>query len=726
MIRSLLLFACLFTIPLPAYGQYALRASHAGAGHGPLTGGSYALQGSVGQAAVGTGRSTPWRVQSGFWPVLLRPTPTGAMFAVAIDGTNAPVTEGEVLSVTSTVENTGDAAATQSLRLSVDGTERASESVSLDPGQSDTHTLSWDTHSGDAGDYTATVASDDATASTTVTVLAAACSPVWSLELEATDADVGSQTLTLGQSGSATAGLDPSCNEAELPPPPVGSFTDVRFVGSSLPDVDLGLGSRTDLRPDDTPTGTSTAPPPSPGEAAPAVWKIAITSEDYPISLSWDNAALGDDIPNQPIVLVDAATEGMQVSADMKQHSVVEISNSGVEALKILLDQEITRTITLRDGWNLKSIPLDAPDMSFGALLGSSCQSAFLYEPGTGYISLSASDELTPGEGGFFNCTAGSVDVSGLPSGGAEVDLMSGWNIVGPLAASVPAANVPSTPPGLLTSPFYGLDPSSGYVPAADLLATEGYWVKADADGTIDLSGGEKALEKAALAAEAQVRPPESLPDALRLTLTDARNRSVPLHLVDGESSDAPGHSTLPPHPPSDIFDVRFSSGGRTAALPVGEEQDASSPTEITLQGVAFPLRLRLDGPVQERTVRVRGANEQTVHLTADRPTAQLTRPTAQLRVGVEGRPSSVALHKSFPNPTAGRTTIRYELPAPTDVSIAVYDVLGRRVARLVEGQKPSGLHRVSFDTSTLPTGTYFYRLKAGSVLKTRRVAVVR
>jgi outer membrane protein assembly factor BamB len=92
------------------------------------------------------------------------------VFEVDIAGTNAPVEEGTTVSVEATVENTGSAAGEQTVALSVDGTEVDSKTVSLSSGASTTVTLSWTTASGDAGTYTATVASDNRSASTSVTV----------------------------------------------------------------------------------------------------------------------------------------------------------------------------------------------------------------------------------------------------------------------------------------------------------------------------------------------------------------------------------------------------------------------------------------------------------------------------------------------------------------------------------------------------------------------------
>ncbi|WP_424016637.1 CARDB domain-containing protein [Halorientalis pallida] len=95
---------------------------------------------------------------------------TPANFAVSNVGSNSPVNETETLDVTATVQNTGDLEGTQTVTLDVAGAQRDSQSVQLAGGASTTVTLSWTTQSGDAGDYTATVASVDDSGTTSVSV----------------------------------------------------------------------------------------------------------------------------------------------------------------------------------------------------------------------------------------------------------------------------------------------------------------------------------------------------------------------------------------------------------------------------------------------------------------------------------------------------------------------------------------------------------------------------
>jgi VCBS repeat-containing protein len=82
--------------------------------------------------------------------------------------------------------------------------------------------------------------------------------------------------------------------------------------------------------------------------------------------------------------------------------------------------------------------------------------------------------------------------------------------------------------------------------------------------------------------------------------------------------------------------------------------------------------------------------------------------------VGVEAEapPEQFALFGNYPNPFNPETVIRYALPEPARVHLAVYDAVGRQVAVLVDETQPAGYHERVFDASRLHSGTYFYQLK--------------
>jgi hypothetical protein len=93
---------------------------------------------------------------------------------------------------------------------------------------------------------------------------------------------------------------------------------------------------------------------------------------------------------------------------------------------------------------------------------------------------------------------------------------------------------------------------------------------------------------------------------------------------------------------------------------------------------------------------------------------------------GVSQLPLRFALEQNYPNPFNPTTLIRYELPRMSDVNLAVYDMLGREVALLVNERKGPGRYSVEFQASVSATGVYFCRLTAGAFTQTRKMLVVR
>ncbi len=88
--------------------------------------------------------------------------------------------------------------------------------------------------------------------------------------------------------------------------------------------------------------------------------------------------------------------------------------------------------------------------------------------------------------------------------------------------------------------------------------------------------------------------------------------------------------------------------------------------------------------------------------------------------------PQAFDLKQNYPNPFNPSTVIEYTVPKAMDVKLIVYDALGRRVATLVNGRVPAGTHRVQFNAERLSAGVYFYTLKAGEYIKTRKMLLMK
>jgi hypothetical protein len=88
--------------------------------------------------------------------------------------------------------------------------------------------------------------------------------------------------------------------------------------------------------------------------------------------------------------------------------------------------------------------------------------------------------------------------------------------------------------------------------------------------------------------------------------------------------------------------------------------------------------------------------------------------------------PSAVKLHQNYPNPFNPVTTIGYELSEPTNVTLEVYDLLGRRIAQLFDGDMPIGRHEVKFNASQLSSGFYFYKLSTDNATLSRQMMLIK
>jgi protocatechuate 3,4-dioxygenase beta subunit len=88
--------------------------------------------------------------------------------------------------------------------------------------------------------------------------------------------------------------------------------------------------------------------------------------------------------------------------------------------------------------------------------------------------------------------------------------------------------------------------------------------------------------------------------------------------------------------------------------------------------------------------------------------------------------PNEFLLRQNYPNPFNPATTIEYYLPASSEVQLAVYDVFGREVARLVDRRQEAGTHSAVFDAKNLSSGFYFYKLVAGRFVQTKEMLLLK
>jgi len=88
--------------------------------------------------------------------------------------------------------------------------------------------------------------------------------------------------------------------------------------------------------------------------------------------------------------------------------------------------------------------------------------------------------------------------------------------------------------------------------------------------------------------------------------------------------------------------------------------------------------------------------------------------------------PHKFTLHQNYPNPFNPSTKIKFELPAAGNVTIRIFDVLGREVSMLVNEFMKQGVYETDFNSADLPSGVYFYKLIAGNFTATKKLIILK
>ena len=109
-------------------------------------------------------------------------------------------------------------------------------------------------------------------------------------------------------------------------------------------------------------------------------------------------------------------------------------------------------------------------------------------------------------------------------------------------------------------------------------------------------------------------------------------------------------------------------------------------------------------------------------------PTVDITVLWADLE---NAMPSEYTIHQNYPNPFNPSTTLRYALPEQSDVKIAVYDMIGRKVRTLVNDSQDAGYKSVIWDATNdygerVGAGIYLYQIQAGAFVQTRKMVLLK
>lgn len=88
--------------------------------------------------------------------------------------------------------------------------------------------------------------------------------------------------------------------------------------------------------------------------------------------------------------------------------------------------------------------------------------------------------------------------------------------------------------------------------------------------------------------------------------------------------------------------------------------------------------------------------------------------------------PIKYALHQNFPNPFNPTTSISYQIPNQSRVTLKIYDLLGNQIVELINKDQSAGSYTVSFNASKISSGIYFYKLQTGNFISTKKMVLMK
>lgn len=392
----------------------------------------------------------------------------------------------------------------------------------------------------------------------------------------------------------------------------------------------------------------------------------------------------------------------------------------------ILHPQGVFQTVTFTPGWNWFSLNVNAADMSAnkvlshlhpanGSIVKTDNAYAQYYLPsagaGTWQGALSA---FTTKKSYMIQLSqADTLHFLGTPvTDTTNIQIASGWNWVG-----YPRQDISSA-----TSYLAGVNAANG-----DLLKTQSNFIQYNAgnwSGTLNnMYPGQGYKLKTANAFNFVIPPSRSLPSWNADDNRYQQNMSVTADLQFNSVSTTQSH---------------YLVGAFVNGTCVGVAQP------IYLRSLnAYRVFITIHGDTanaaQEITYKVYDTDNDveyepiydTIHVVPDSTVARVESPyviNVQTTTGVNAVNfnEGYSLLQNVPNPFSATSEIQYNIPAAQQVSIILYDEAGRLIAQLVNGTQAAGNHKVSFAQQDLQSGVYFYQMRAGDFVKTRRMLIIR
>jgi hypothetical protein len=418
---------------------------------------------------------------------------------------------------------------------------------------------------------------------------------------------------------------------------------------------------------------------------------------------------------HENIDISDYADQNISIRFLLMSDSYITADGWYVDNIKISIYEATSTfqlTVNLVDGWNMVSIPgLHPVDQNVNTWWPYRDFSADVFRFEAGYQTVNFA---SLGEGYWMKHSGSRTYNTGdeWPSTGIQIvpndpiPIVTGWNLISVYENPVAAANLTTSPSGLIAGHIYGY--FSGYTAVDTLYPGYAYWLVSSGNGLLNIP---TAMDKIS----AQKR--EYFKDDFgRITLTDASGKSYTLFSIN-DGYDLKKYE-LPPLPPSGVFDIRFSTG-RIAENIIGSQQT------IEMSGIIHPIRVR----VENMSVLLQDLTGTMVNeFVGDGEEILIEdRQVMKFLVSGEYTPAEYSLEQNYPNPFNPSTMIEFSLPENVgNVRLSVYNSLGEKVAELVNSALNSGQYQYQWNAGNLASGVYIYELKTDKFNSIKKMLLIK
>lgn len=330
-------------------------------------------------------------------------------------------------------------------------------------------------------------------------------------------------------------------------------------------------------------------------------------------------------------------------------------------------------------------------------------------------------NSIIPGRGYWVrNDAAGTISIAGEGFINGDIALNSGWNLIGGPADTFLISDISDPQDILSNAPIYEFNGNQYNAISGSLNPGKGYWIHAEKSGIIrfQIFGTQSG--------KIQISTAKTTPISGLHRLEFNKNGIVQDFWVSDKelSPDEFIQFLLPPVAPGGFLDIRSDENYSIV-------DQSSQNIHLTSDHYPVAINFYQGGEISSeytyRLVGIKGQDE--IHFNLTDQQLEIPYPMDSLRlerVKSNDLITEFKLHSNYPNPFNPATNIRYELPQQSPVRIEVFDVVGRRIAMLVDATQQSGSYTVQFDGSGIASGLYLLRFQAGRFNETRQITLIK